>query len=93
MVRKSEKIYYAESGEWVVRLKTEDDYAVTDRKLMTFNEDFIYKNYMKLMREHEFYTYFLIWLEEKSGDECDEFIIDLIKSDIPWHKYNGINLA
>ena len=38
LVRKSEKIYYDESGEWGVKIKTEDDYAVTDRKLMTYNE-------------------------------------------------------
>jgi hypothetical protein len=93
LVRKSEKIYYAESGEWVVKLKTEYDYAVTDRQLMTFNEDFISKNYMRLLREHEFYTYFLIWLQDKNDDERDDLIIDLIMSEVPWHKYEGIILA
>jgi len=93
LVRKSEKIYYAESGEWAVKLKTEYDYAVTDRKFMTFNEDFISKNYMGLLREYDFYKYFLVWLQEKSDDDRDDIIIDLIKSDVPWHKCDGINLA
>ena len=89
-----EKIYYDESGEWVVRIKAEyNDYVVTDIKNMNFNDDFISKNYMGLLMDYEFYKYFIIWLNDKNGDERGDIIIDMIKSDVPWHKSNGINLA
>ena len=93
-IKKDEKTYYDESGEWVVKIKTEyHDYVVTDRKNMTFNDDFISKNYMELLRDYDFFRYFIIWLKDKSDDERGDIIIDMIKSDIPWHKSEGINLA
>ena len=92
--KNEERVYYGESGEWAVKIKTESrDYFVTDRKNMSFNDAFISENYMQLLQDYDFYPYFIIWLESKSGDERDDIIIDLIRSDVPWHKSRGINLA
>jgi len=93
-IGKDEKTYYDESGEWVVKIKAEHhDYVVTDRKNMTFNDDFISKNYMELLQDYDFFMYFIIWLKDKSDDERGDIVIDMIKSDVPWHKSEGINLA
>ena len=92
-VKKNEFTYYGEDGEWAVKIKTQEDYVVHDKNEMTFNESYISGRYMNLLQDHDFYKYFIIWLDNLEAAKREEVICNMIRSDILWHKYDGINLA
>jgi antitoxin component YwqK of YwqJK toxin-antitoxin module len=91
--KKKEKIYYGEDGNWALKIKTQDGYAVLDKKEMIFNELYLNEHYMALLQDHDFYPYFIIWLADLNEDKREEIVCTMINSDVLWHKYCGINLA
>lgn len=92
-IKKKEYTRYDESGEWLVKIKSEYEYVVLSEKEMSFNHVYIENHYMDLLQDHDFYKYFIIWLHRLERNKLAEAICNLIKSDILWHKYDGINLA
>ena len=93
LVKKSEFIYFSESGQWVVKIKTHHDYVVLEKKQMLFNEPYINDHYMDLLQDYDFYKYFILWLIDLDGKTKAKVICSMINSNTLWHKYNGINLA
>jgi hypothetical protein len=91
--KKKEYIYYGCDGEFAVKINTKEDYFVMDKNKMTFNMSYINKHYMDLLQDHDFYGYFVIWLSDLRKNKQGEIICNMIKSDILWQKYDGIDLA
>ncbi|GHU33080.1 hypothetical protein FACS1894172_10900 [Spirochaetia bacterium] len=95
--KKKEFTYYGEDGEFAVKIKASTsngaDYVVLDKNIMTFNGSYINTHYMDLLQDRDFYKYFIIWLDDLEKPKQEEVICNMIKSDILWHKYDGINLA
>ena len=93
LIKKDELTYFSESGEWVVKIKTKDDYVVLDKKAMLFNEPYLSHYYMDLLQDNDFYKYFIQWFLDLKKATKSKIVCDMIKSNICWHKHYGMVLA
>ncbi|MCL1992501.1 MAG: hypothetical protein FWG66_06105 [Spirochaetes bacterium] len=92
-VKKKEKTYFRENGDWAVKIKTAEDFVVLEKDKMVFNKPCLDGHYMELLQDHDFYKYALIWLGDLEPGKQEEVVCKMIQSDVLWHKYEGINLA
>ena len=93
LFKKKEQVYYRKDGEWVLKIKTKEDFVVLEKNNITFNNLYMEKHYMDLLQDYDFYKYLIIWLDDLDIVEREEVICNMIKSNVLWIKYDGINLA
>jgi len=92
---------YAKDGTWVAKITVENNHVEYRRGKIEFNEEFVSKNYIKIMEDDVFSNdYISLWLPEppKTADYVPPFwvseaICKMIQSDNLYVKDSGIILS